>query len=109
MIEIIYFEESISEHPRTLGIFERFPQATRVPCSNYQEVFNPNGQNFRLQKKKPSLILAQKEGNFSFLFRNPTELVEKQTITSPICLTVFTTADTVFFRACTHRLIMYSL
>ena len=65
MIEIIYFEESISEHPRTLGIFERFPQATRVPCSNYQEVFNPNGQNFRLQKKKPSLILAQKEGNFA--------------------------------------------
>ena len=65
MIEIIYFEESISEHPRTLGIFERFPQATRVPCSNYQEVFNPHGQNFRLQKKKPSLILAQKEGNFA--------------------------------------------
>ena len=83
MIEIIYFEESISEHPRTLDIFERFPQATRVPCSNYQEVFNPHGQNFRLQKKKPSLILAQKKGILPFLFPNPTELVEKQLLLLP--------------------------
>ncbi len=64
MIEVIYFEESIAEHPRTKNILERYPKATRIPCSNYKEVFNPRGQNFRLQKKKPSLILAKKEGNF---------------------------------------------
>lgn len=65
MIEVIYFEESIEHHPRTRSLFDRFPKATRISCSHYQEVFNPRGQNFRIQKKKPSLILAKKEGNFA--------------------------------------------
>ena len=63
MIEIIYIEDSIAQHPRTIDILKRFPQATPIPCANYKEVFNPAGQNFRLQKKKPALILAEKKGN----------------------------------------------
>ena len=63
MIEVIYIEDSIAQHPRTLAILERFPHATPIPCQNYKEVFNPAGQNFRLQKKKPALILAEKKGN----------------------------------------------
>lgn len=62
MIDTIYFEEQVSEHPRTLALFDRFSQADRIPCNHYKEVFNPSGQNFRLQKKKPALILAQNSG-----------------------------------------------
>ena len=65
MIDSIYFEEGVAQHPRTKEFFERFPQATQIPCSNYKEVFNPSGQNFRLQKKNPALILAEKKGNFA--------------------------------------------
>ena len=62
MIDTIYFEEQVADHPRALSLFERFPKAQRIPCSHYKEVFNPSGQNFRLQKKKPALILAKNSG-----------------------------------------------
>ena len=62
MIDTIYFEEQVADHPRTLNLFKRFSQAVRIPCSHYKEVFNPSGQNFRLQKKKPALILAKNSG-----------------------------------------------
>ena len=65
MIDSIYFEDSIAQHPRTKEFFKRFPQATQIPCSNYKEVFNPSGQSFRIQKKNPALILAEKKGNFA--------------------------------------------
>ena len=62
MIDTIYYEEEIIGHPRVMALLDRFPNATPIPCENYKEVFNPSGQNFRLQKKNPSLILAQKKG-----------------------------------------------
>ncbi len=62
MIEYIYFEEDIEEHPRTQEFFRRFPKATKIPCKHYKEVFNPRGQSFRLQKKNPALILAKQNG-----------------------------------------------
>ncbi|MDA7756643.1 hypothetical protein N8920_01965 [Opitutales bacterium] len=62
MIDTIYFEEQVEEHPRTLRLFQRFPKAIRIPCSHYKEIFNPSGQNFRVQKKKPALILAKNSG-----------------------------------------------
>ena len=61
MIDTIYYENSISEHDRTKEIMKRFPKAFSIPCENHKEIFNPKGQNFRLQKKKPSLILAEKK------------------------------------------------
>ena len=39
-----------------------FPQARLISCKHYKEVFNPAGQSFRLQKKKPALILAKQTG-----------------------------------------------
>jgi len=60
MFSTIYIEEQIAAHPRTRAICERFPQATQVSCKRYGEVFNPKAQNFRLQKRKPALILAHK-------------------------------------------------
>jgi DNA repair photolyase len=57
---MIYVEEEILNHPRTLQIQSRFPDAEVVPCSRYGEIFNRRAQHFRLQKRLPSLILARK-------------------------------------------------
>ncbi len=64
MINTIYIEESIRQHPRTLSICDRFPKARQIICERYSEVFNPKAQNFRLQKQDPALILAEKYKNF---------------------------------------------
>ncbi len=42
---------------------DRFPDASRIVCDRFGEVFNPKAQNFRLQKRQPSLILAEKFDN----------------------------------------------
>ena len=60
MFDTLYIEKQIAGHARTHGICARFPNATRVECDRYGEVFNPKSQNFRLQKRRPSLILAHK-------------------------------------------------
>jgi DNA repair photolyase len=61
---MIYIEEEILSHPRTLQIQGRFPDSEVVTCSRYGEVFNRRAQNFRLQKRRPSLILASKHRGF---------------------------------------------
>ena len=60
MFNTIYIEKQVAGHVRTQDICARFPNASRVECDRYGEVFNPNSQNFRLQKRRPSLILAHK-------------------------------------------------
>ena len=65
MIDQIYYESSVNRHPRALEIMERFSKASLIECENHKEIFNLTGQNFRLQKKKPALILAEKKGNLS--------------------------------------------
>ncbi|HEX9735668.1 MAG TPA: DNA photolyase [Thermoanaerobaculia bacterium] len=60
MIGTVYVEREIAGHPRTAAILRRFPRATRVPCERYGEVFNRRAQSFRLQKRRPALILARK-------------------------------------------------
>ena len=82
MIDVIYVEEGIAEHSRTQQIIKSHPKASIIPCENYKEVFNPSGQNFRLQKNKPSLILAEKKVVLHFLYHPVMELGE-QTTTSP--------------------------
>ncbi len=64
MIDLIYIEEACRDHPRTRRICGRFPDATRVHCAHYGEVFNPRSQDFRLQKRRPALILAAKPDGF---------------------------------------------
>ncbi len=64
MIDTIYIEENILQHPRVLDILARFPKAGRIPCERYTQVFNPKAQNFRLQKLNPALILAEKYQHF---------------------------------------------
>lgn len=64
MIETIYLESAVADHPRTREILRRFPHARTIECQRYGEVFNPKAQNFRLQKQRPSLILAEKHQKF---------------------------------------------
>lgn len=61
MTSIIYIEEQAAEEPLTQRICERYPRATRILCRHYGEIFNRKGQNFRLQKQQPALILARKQ------------------------------------------------
>lgn len=60
----LYIEEEIADHPRTLRIKARYPDVPVIPITRYSEIFNRRNQNFRLQKKKPALILARKHGNY---------------------------------------------
>lgn len=64
MISTIYLENEIRDHPITQRVLSRFPDASIIECDRYTEVFNRNAQNFRLQKKNPSLILAKKHSGF---------------------------------------------
>ena len=64
MFSTIYIEDEVREHPRALEIHRRFADADIIPCGRYGEVFNRKTQNFRLQKKKPALILAKKYNHF---------------------------------------------
>ncbi|MFT6006695.1 MAG: spore photoproduct lyase [Pseudoalteromonas tetraodonis] len=63
MVDTIYVEQEVSNHPRTEAIVARYPKANVIPIEQYSEVFNSHAQNFRLQKQNPSLILAAKKNN----------------------------------------------
>jgi len=62
MFDRLYIEEAVRDHERTVALLDRYPKAERIYCERYGEIFNPNRQNFRLQKQRPSLILAEKRG-----------------------------------------------
>ncbi|MFQ5525798.1 MAG: radical SAM protein [Thermoanaerobaculia bacterium] len=56
----VYVEEGVGGHPRSLDILRRLGKAERVECSRYTEIFNRRAQDFRLQKLRPALVLAEK-------------------------------------------------
>ena len=63
MIETIYIEKQIKDHQRTKEILSKFKKKLDIIyCDHYGEIFNIKSQNFRIQKKKPALILAKKIG-----------------------------------------------
>ncbi len=62
MIETVYVEREVADHPRTARVLERLKPRQVIPCERYGEVFNRHNQNFRLQKTQPALILAAKHG-----------------------------------------------
>jgi spore photoproduct lyase len=65
LISTIYIEKAVLNHPRVEQILARFPDAKKILCERYGEVFNPKAQNFRLQKQQAALILAQKHTHFA--------------------------------------------
>ena len=63
MIETIYIEKQIKDHQRTKEILSKFKKKLDIIyCDHYGEIFNIKSQNFRIQKKKPAVILAIKIG-----------------------------------------------
>jgi spore photoproduct lyase len=62
MIDTIYLEEDLAGHPRVRALLGKHSRALVVPVAGYGEVFNRGHQSFRLQKRKPSLVLAAKRG-----------------------------------------------
>ena len=60
MIETIYIEKKIRNHPRTKFILSKFKNARNIEINRYGEIFNKRNQNFRIQKNNPDLILAFK-------------------------------------------------
>lgn len=63
MFDFLYIEKEVVEHPRVARICARFPAAKRIVIERHGEIFNRKAQDFRLQKKRPALILASKHGN----------------------------------------------
>jgi len=64
MIQTIYIEKEIIDHPRVEQILTRFKHAETIVCEHYGEIFNRKAQNFRFQKKNPALILAKKHKGY---------------------------------------------
>ena len=64
MIDTVYFEEEVLQHPTATRVRKALPKANWVPINRFQELFNIRNQNFRIQKKNPALILAKKFENF---------------------------------------------
>lgn len=62
MVAKVYIEEAVREHRRTAKILKHFSSQPHQYVDRHQEIFNPRGQNFRLQKQNPSMILAEKHG-----------------------------------------------
>ena len=64
MFSAIYIEEEVAQWERVQKILASYPSIPHIHCSRYGEVFNRKGQNFRMQKSAPALILARKHGKF---------------------------------------------
>ena len=63
MFSAIYVEKAVRQEPHTQTILNRLSSLPIVEIGQYGEIFNRSNQNFRLQKLKPALILAEKHGN----------------------------------------------
>ena len=64
MIDTIYLENSVRDHPRVKSILQKYSKTRLISIERYTDVFNNRSQNFRLQKLNPALILAKKYGRY---------------------------------------------
>jgi len=62
----IYIEKEIITHPNTTRILSGFPGSRKIEIARYMDVFSRSGQDFVMQKRSPSLILAKKYDNFIY-------------------------------------------
>ena len=62
-IKNLYIEEDVLKDEKAIRIQKKLRYENKIICKNYREVFNPKNQNFRIQKKEPSVILAKKKKN----------------------------------------------
>jgi spore photoproduct lyase len=64
MFSTLYVERKARSSPLAQKIIQRFTEIPVIDVERYGEVFNRRQQNFRLQKRKPGLILARKHEGF---------------------------------------------
>tara|TARA_E500000331_G_scaffold97822_1_gene94621 strand:+ start:2053 stop:3045 length:993 start_codon:yes stop_codon:yes gene_type:complete len=64
MIDSIFIERDVLDHPVSQKVINRLKNADVFEIERYQEMFNRRQQNFRIQKQNPALILAKKYDNF---------------------------------------------
>ena len=62
MVDILYIEKNLLNQVLVQQVVDYFNKAEKVDIEKYTEVFNVKSQNFREQKRKPALILANKKG-----------------------------------------------
>lgn len=63
---MIYVEKAVRDHPRTRAVIAKLPAQKVISIERYGEVFNRKSQHFRLQKRSPSFILAEKQGTLVY-------------------------------------------
>lgn len=63
MVDTLYIESAVANAELSLKIKQNYKKADIVDIEAYGEVFNVKAQDFRLQKQRPSLILAEKHGS----------------------------------------------
>ena len=62
----VYIEKEILKCSNTINILDKLNYGKIILCDKYSEVFNPNNQNFRIQKINPNIILAKKRKKIIF-------------------------------------------
>ena len=65
----VYVEKEIINSSTTVNILKKIKYNKVVLCEKYSEIFNSKNQNFRIQKKRPNIILAKK--NKKIIFETP--------------------------------------
>ena len=62
----IYIEPDIKDHPITKEVLRNLSEPEVIYVKHYKDVFNRKRQDFRVQSKSRSLILAKNTGNLIF-------------------------------------------
>ena len=62
----IYIEDEVRDNPLTLEVLGNLKDAQVIYIKHYKDVFNRKRQDFRVQSKSRSLILAKNTGNLIF-------------------------------------------
>ena len=109
LIETIFFEQQIAEHPTTQRIRRALPRASWVPIDRYQELFNKRHQNFKLQKKNPALILAKKYDNFVLPVPSGFGMTHMKVFISLTCIIVCMIVSIASYKECIPQQISFYL
>ena len=57
----VYIEKEILKCSNTINILDKLNYGRIILCDKYSEVFNPNNQNFRIQKDKSKYNFSKKK------------------------------------------------
>ena len=64
--ERVYVEDAARDHPGTKRVLEQLASSRVIGIDHYKDLFNRPRQDWRAQKKTPSLILARRREDFLY-------------------------------------------